>query len=235
MSATQAPDTVAQYRQNKDVYDEIANNVRTTVETFEEADRELQEILLHRAVSFALISAQTSVPIHEKGYLNVVDETQYGDIEEGLYEAGVNYYRNKSKYILHNMTEPDYDRVLDHYENGEIDKMHRAIADEFKGVGLRKAAYAMAKVVTTDKCCVDTHIAQFIGLETDEIYNGVVVDKYENQCQRLIDKVPDEIDHLSRFMKQWVAFDAQRGSVTTHDAWFASLPREVGVNPPGWE
>jgi endonuclease III len=180
-----------QYEQNSTVYDSISEQVEQTTSYFDSASRPEQEMLLNQAVSFALISAQTSVEIHEKGYLNALEATDFNEIEEGLLEPGVNYYKNKAKYIYHNMTEPDYDMVLDLYDAGKIDEMHRAIADEFMGVSTRKAAYAMAKCVTTDKMCVDTHVAQRANIDPDDIYNGVVVDKYEAQCDEITAQWPD--------------------------------------------
>jgi len=220
---------VNHYEQNRDVYDHISEQVQQTTDYFAQADRPEQRLLLNQAVTFALISAQTSVPIHEKGYLNALEASDFEEIEQGLLDAGVNYYRNKAKYIFYNMTEPDYEHILDLYDEGRIDEMHRAIADEFKGVSTRKAAYAMAKVVTTDKMCIDTHVAQRAGIEPDEIYNGVVVDKYEAQCDDIIEQWPDLRENLGQFMFQWVVFDSNRETVTTHDAWFMSLPDRVGV------
>jgi len=225
-------DPVTQYERNADVYDHISEQVQNTTDYFAQAPRAEQRMLLNQAVTFALISAQTSVPIHEKGYLNALEASDFNEIEDGLLDAGVNYYRNKAKYIYYNMTEPDYEHVLDLYDEGRINEMHRAIADEFKGVSTRKAAYAMAKVVTTDKMCIDTHVAQRAGIEPDEIYNGVVVDKYEQQCDEIIEQWPDLRENLGQFMFQWVVFDSNRETVTTHDAWFMSLPDSVGVALP---
>lgn len=220
-------DPVAHYEANRAVYDQISEQVDRTAEHFANAPRAQQKVLLNQAVSFALISAQTSVPIHEKGYLNALQATDTDQIESGLLDAGVNYYRNKASYIFHNLTEADFDRILDLYDAGQIDQMHRAIADECKGVSTRKAGFAMALMVTPEKACIDTHIAQQAGLEPDEIYNGVVVDKYEQQCDEIFGQWPELESELSRFMTQWVVFDAHMGTVTTHDAWFLSLPESL--------
>lgn len=220
-------DPVAHYEQNSDVYDHIGTKVEATTEAFAEADRDRREMLLNQAVSFALISAQTAVKQHEKGYLQTVGAMSLDEMEQGLLDAGVNYYKNKAKYLFYNMTEPDYDRVLDLYDEGRLDEMHRAIADEFKGVGLRKAAFAMALVVTTEKGCVDTHVAQQAGIDSDDIYNGVVVEKYEQQWDEILGLWPELSDRLSKFMYQWVVFDSHMNTVTTHDTWFMLLPEQV--------
>lgn len=214
----------AHYERNRDAYDSIRAQVLRTTSFFDYAPRSVQAELLDHGVTFALISAQTPVSIHEAGYENTLGLTDQSDIADGLLDAGVNYYKSKARYIHHNRTNVSYGEILDHYEAGDISAMHRAIADECLGVGLRKAAYAMAKVVTTDKMCVDTHIMQFAGIDEDEVYNGVVVDKYEQQCQMVLDQI--DLD-LEPFMQQWVAFDAQRETVTEHRAWFKSLPETI--------
>lgn len=227
-------DPVTQYERNADVYDHISEQVQATTDYFAQAPRAEQRMLLNQAVTFALISAQTSVPIHEKGYINVLNVSDQTNIADALLDAGVNYYKNKARYIFYNLSEPDYDRVLDLYDEGKLDEMHRAIADEFLGVSIRKSAYAMAKVVTTEKMCLDTHVCQRAGIDKDDIYNGIVVDRYEQQCQQVKDQWPELHEKLGSFMFQWVVFDSNQETVTTHDAWFASLPDDAGVTPPGW-
>lgn len=223
-------DPLEHYEQNRDVYNYISERLDEATSHFAQAPRQEQKLLLNQAVSFALISAQTSVEIHEKGYLNVLDATSFTEIEQGLLDAGVNYYRNKAKYIFHNMTEPDYEMVLDHYDQWKggdseaVHRMHRAIADEFMGVSTRKAAFAMANIVTTDKACIDTHVAQRAGIDSDDIYNGVVIDRYEDQWSSIEAQWPDLRERLAPYLFQWVVFDSHQDTVTTHDAWFMSLP-----------
>jgi endonuclease III len=224
------------YRRNQDIYDRIHEHVEATTDAFATASRTRQSDLLNRAVTFALISSQTRISRHERGYLNVVDldEMRRDTVAHALRAHAVNYHKNKARYIMHNRTEPDTARVLDAYSVGNLDAMHRAIQDEYLGVGLRKAGFAMALTVSTDKMCVDTHVAQMAGIEPDDIYNGVVVDRYETQCERIRQQWPTLADELSPFMCQWVVFDAEMDTVTTHDAWFASLPEWINIHPPGW-
>jgi thermostable 8-oxoguanine DNA glycosylase len=214
------------YEENSAIYDQIGEQVEQTTDYFASAPRPKQKILLNKAVTFALISTQTSVDIHERGYLNALDATSADELRDGLLDAGVNYYRNKAKYIMYNLSEPDYDRILNRYDAGDMDAMHRAIADECKGVSTRKAGFVMALTVTTDKMCVDTHVAQHAGLDADSIYNGVVIEKYEQQCDKIASQWPALQDELSRFMFQWVVFDSHMDTVTTHDQWFLSVPMQ---------
>lgn len=223
-----ALEPLEQYRTNEQIYDRIADSITSTREYFLDAPRPEQKVLLNQAVTFALISAQTSVPIHEKGYLGVLQASSRDEIRDALLDAGVNYYKNKARYIAHNVHDADTDRVIDLIESGENLQALRATQEEFMGVGTRKGAYALAKLGVPGMMCIDTHVAQASGIEPDDIYSGVVPEKYVAQCERIEDAFGALRDAVSgRFLFQWVLFDAQRGSVTTHDAWFLSLPGEI--------
>lgn len=226
-----AIDPLDHYEANRDVYDHIQQKVESTSNFFARAPRPMQKMLLNMGVTWSLISIETRVELHERGYLNAIQVTDDSEetFQEALLSAGVNYYKNKASYIVHNLTQPDYDMVLDHYDDGDLDAMHRAIRDEFKGVGLRKAGFAMANAVTPQKMCVDRHVASLAGLSDDEIYEGVVVDKYEAQCDAIKAQWPQLADQLPPYLFQWVVFDADMDTVTTHDAWFMSLPDEAQV------
>jgi len=263
-------DPVEQWHRHADQYRRIYDNLQATYDYFDHVGWDRRAELLEQAVTFALISAQCGVAQHEAGYANVMTMTIGSDqdagadrsIGEALRDAGVNYWRNKARYIEHNHRSvgsdsdtdgpgqgPDVDRVLDHYEHGRIDEMHRAIADEYLGVGLRKAGFAMALSVNDQKMCIDTHVAESAGLDADDIYNGVVVDKYERQCERVLAQYPRLCDLTgspflgvtstashdrvgergSPFLSQWVLFDSQRGELSQHDPWFLSLPEAVDI------
>lgn len=224
---------IEQYRQSSDVYDSIEQSVSETREAFLEADRTLQRIMLQQATTFALISTQTAVNKHEAGYLNVLDTSarEQDALADVIRNSGVNYCNNKARYILHNLSEADADRVIRHIEAEQYADALGAINDEFMGVGMAKGAYALAKLGVPRMACIDTHVSQFLGIEKDDIYTGVVPEKYLNQVSQLDDlAVADEFG--SRFMTQWVVFDTNRGGVTTHDAWFGSLPERAGVSIP---
>jgi len=227
------PDPVDHYRRNEPLYDLIEQRLDAVYDAFERADRPTQRSVLDKAVTFALISAQTSVDLHERAYIETHDTSlvDHDTIADRLLDAGANYYKNKASYIVHNRTQADYDAVLDHYDAGRIDRMHRVLADECKGVGLRKAGFALALAVTGRKCCIDTHVAQQAGVGPEEIYTGVVVDRYEAQCDHIFeqwDRLRSEYD-LSRFLCQWIVFDTNLDAVTMHDPWFLSLPDEFQV------
>lgn len=225
---------IAQYRRHSNVYDSIADSVEETRQAFLDAPRRLQRIMLQQATTFALLSTQTAVEKHETGYLNVLEAGAHGQesLADVIRDSGVNYCNNKARYILHNLSEADADRVIDHIEAGNQADALGAINDEFMGVGMAKGAYSLAKLGVPEMACIDTHVSQFLGIDQEDIYTGVVPEKYLDQVSQLDElQVADEFDR--RFMTQWLVFDTNRGGVTTHMAWFASIPDKMGVTPPG--
>lgn len=153
----------------------------------------------------------------------------WDELADELRSAGVNYANNKAAYIVRNSIEPDYETIFAQWDEDAYDQTHRKIADEFLGVGLSKAAYAMGKLGCGEKLCIDRHVAAAAGIDTDELYQGTVVDRYEAQCDRVEAAFP-ELAELPRPLFRWVVFDAHRSSedtdspVTTHEVLFDSLP-----------
>lgn len=153
----------------------------------------------------------------------------WDELADELRAAGVNYANNKAAYIARNSVEPDYEMILDRWDAGAYDRAHRLVADEFLGVSLSKGAYAMGKLGCEEKLCIDRHVAAAAGINPDDLYQGTVVDRYEDQCERVEATFP-ELAGLPRPLFRWVVFDARRTTedadspVTRHDVLFDSLP-----------
>lgn len=151
------------------------------------------------------------------------------DMAETLRAAGVNYANNKAAYIVRNCVEPDYETIFDQWDDGAYDQVHRRIAEEFLGVGLSKGAYAMGKLGCAEKLCIDRHVASAAGIASEDLYRGPVVERYEEQCDRVEAAFPD-LSELPRPIFRWIVFDAHRYAargeppVTTHDVLFDSVP-----------
>lgn len=154
--------------------------------------------------------------------------TVWDELANALRTAGVNYANNKAAYIVRNSIEPDYETIFARWDEGAYDQAHRLIADEFLGVGLAKGAYAMGKLGCEEKLCIDRHVAAAAGIDQDNLYQGVVVDRYEAQCDRVEAAFP-ELVGLPRPLFRWVVFDAHRSTentdspVTPHEVLFDSL------------
>jgi hypothetical protein len=94
-------------------------------------------------------------------------------------------------------------------DEGAYDTAQRLIADEFLGVGLSKAAYAMGKLGCGEKLCIDRHVAEAAGIDPDDQYQGTVVDRYDAPCDR-VDAAFPELADLPRPLFRWVVFDGPR-------------------------
>lgn len=218
------------FETNRDAYDTIHDRLATTFENFVDAPRDAQKTALCRATTFALVSVQTPLHIHEDGYLAVLDHpTADGEtLGEVLSDAGVNYCYNKGRYIEHNRFESDLDQVVDHIEAGEHRQALRAVVDECKGVGINKSAFALALLGVPEMACVDTHTAQKAGIEYEDVYTGVVPDKYMEQWERIESKFGTLSEQTpTRFVFQWVLFGSNLGEIVMHDPFYLSLPESV--------
>jgi hypothetical protein len=209
------------YRHNRDTYEQISARLFKTRRRFLQSSRMEQIKMLQKSHSFAVISVQTPVDRHEEGFKNLWQNGNPRDNIDGALES-VNYKNNKKDYILHSLDSTEtWDRVCDMLENEKVDKAHKLILDEMKGVGPAKAPFVLSMLGFQEKMCIDTNIINAFGL--DGHATTVVVDKYESLCQNLRDKMPTLRDMTTPFMFQWITFDYQRNEVSTHDVFYEML------------
>jgi len=209
------------YRRNRADYDEISQRLEQTRRTFMESDTSEQIRMLQQSHSFAVISVQTPVDIHEEAFTQLWDnDTPLSNIDEAL--SSVNYRNNKTDYIRHSLTHGHlWANVVEMIEDGDIDKAHKYVLDTFKGVGPAKAPFTFAMLGFTEKMCIDANVINAMGM--DEHVNTVVVDKYESICQKLREKMPTLNETVSPFIFQWVVFDWQRDEISKHKAFYQVL------------
>jgi thermostable 8-oxoguanine DNA glycosylase len=213
------------YRQNKSEYSEISERLDQTRKTFKEADTAEQIRMLQQSHSFAVISVQTPVEIHEDSFKKLwANDTPLENIEDAL--SSVNYRNNKADYIRHSLTHGHlWANVVDMIKNDNIDKAHKYVLDNFKGVGPAKSPFTLAMLGFKQKMCIDANIINAMGM--DEHVTTVVVDKYESICSKLREKMPTLNNNVSPFMWQWIVFSYQRHGVSgdpdMHDAFFEVL------------
>lgn len=199
------------YREHRDHYDKVMKKLDDVRNRFEKSDRETMRDMFLASYEFAVISVQTPVSIHEKAWSAI--RTGDADVAEALQE--VNYWKNKTKYITESRTKFEkIDEVIDLLREGNIDEAHKVLIDDFLGVGAAKAAFTLAMLGYTSKMCLDTNVKQIC--ELDDVYSGVVVDKYEKCCNQ----VRDTSEIRPSFLLQWVLFDMNRNKVTSHDVYF---------------
>jgi thermostable 8-oxoguanine DNA glycosylase len=213
------------YRRNKSDYNEISARLDKTRQTFMDADTSEQIRMLQQSHSFAVISVQTPVDIHEDSFVKLWDnDTPFANLDDAL--SSVNYRNNKADYITHSLTHGHlWANVVDMIEAGNIDEAHKYVLDNFKGVGPAKAPFTLAMLGFTSKACIDANVINAMGLE--EHVSTVVVEKYDSIVESLREKTPTLKEKLSPFMWQWVVFSWQRqgvsGSPDMHDAWFSQI------------
>jgi thermostable 8-oxoguanine DNA glycosylase len=178
--------------------------------------------MLQKSHSFAVISVQTPVEIHENAFTDLWenDIITQSRAKEAL--SSVNYKNNKVEYIMHSLAhEGLWYEVCDMLENKQIDDAHKFILDNMMGVGPAKAPFVLAMLGFEEKMCIDTNIVNAFDL--DGHATTVVVEKYDKLCQKLRDKMPTMRDKTTPFVFQWVTFDYQRGEVSMHDTFYEIL------------
>lgn len=166
--------------------------------------------MLLDSYTFALLSIQTPVPIHEDAWQQYMNGVEPRNAFEKL-----NYRFNKEKYL-------NYTKGLSLYIFEDIltefspNHLHKKILDNFKGVGTIKSSFTMSMLGFTSKICIDANLINYFGLNREDIYTGKVVKKYEKQCSKLMEEINLNI---TPFMKQWVIFNYQR--MSENDRGFA--------------
>ena len=213
------------YEQHREEYMKIEQRLDKLNEKFLAASRQKQRRLLLDSYIFAVISVQTPVETHENAFEQIKQGEEY---EDAL--SSVNYWKNKVDYIR--QTEVKFetiDQVIRQLEKGNTDAAHRMIADNFKGVATVKAAFTLAMLGFKTKACVDTNVLTALDIDRDEMYDGVVIKKYNEFVDESFKKIsPDLLQQTgNKFMTQWVIFDSVRGELTTHDAFFNNLGVEI--------
>ena len=206
------------YRRNKSDYDEISARLDRTRQTFMEADTSEQIRMLQQSHSFAVISVQTPVHIHEDSFTKLwADDNPLENMDDAL--SSVNYRNNKADYITHSLTHGHlWANVVDMIEAGNLDEAHKYVLDNFKGVGPAKAPFTFSMLGFKEKMCIDANVINAMGM--DEHVNTVVVDKYESICAKLREKMPTLNKTVSPFMWQWIVFDWQRDEISKHKPFY---------------
>jgi thermostable 8-oxoguanine DNA glycosylase len=222
MEQTLPANVTNHYRRNRDQYDRISARLFKTQKRFLEASRNEQITMLQKSHSFAVISVQTPVDIHESAFTQLWSNDVITPDRATEALSSVNYKNNKVDYIMHSLHNEDmWFDVCEMLESGQIDNAHKYILDNFKGVGPAKAPFVLSMLGFQEKMCIDTNIVNAFDL--DGHATTVVVEKYDNLCQSIRDKMPTMRDMTTPFMFQWITFDYQRGEISMHETFYDIL------------
>jgi len=214
------------YRQNQEFYDDRSRQLEIVRAEFIDADKRTQRRALLDSYVFAVLSVQTSVELHESAFKSYVSGGRDLDNKE---MKKVNYWKNKTEYIRETETRfREIDKVLQLINEGEIDKAHRRIADSFKGVSTVKGAFVLAMLGFKQKMCIDTNVRQIAGIKPENLYDGVIIGKYDAQCRKIRSRFSDLNEEVDPFIVQWVLFDTIRDSRTDHKEFLDHLQQVLG-------
>jgi len=225
MQQNNVPPPAQHYKQNQKTYHEIAQRLDHVKNKFMYSDNDTRRAMLRTAHRFAVLSIQAPVERHEAAFKQLEGMTHVAD--DPL--KSLNYWKQKINWInsLDGKTKT-LDNVTNHLLEGDLDKAHKKLIDDVKGVSTVKAAFMLAMLGFKDKMCVDTNVQQATGI--DQPYDGIVVEKYEKQCEKIIEHFKDHriptTFKLSPFMIQWAIFDYQRGEISKHQCFFDAIEKK---------
>ncbi|MDB9247472.1 hypothetical protein PN419_00425 [Halorubrum ezzemoulense] len=182
------------------------------------ADRSTQIEILRKAYVYAALTANTSVRFADEAYGRWLAGD---DIRRAAYATPAIPHQ-RGGYLKHG---------LDHFESAVSDALaaindrnwFRAAeliraSDDLKGLNRVKAHFAVA-LVGGRTACLDTHCERFVNRATDVTLDPNKMGDYRAAVQAL--ETADS--QWSPFMAQWIAFDNERGTVTSHQLFYDSL------------
>jgi len=211
------------YRRNRTHYRKVRNELLYTRNKFKSADMSEKVTMLQKSHAWAVLSVQTPVNIHEQAFRNLFANGIPQSVEEIRDSINsCNYYKNKANYIMDSLIRgKEWEKVACMLKTGELDKAHKHILDNFKGVGPAKAPFVMAMLGFTEKMCIDTNVMQATGVERP---TTVVVEKYEAAVDEIKSHFPTLVKETgSAFLFQWALFDYQRGETSNHKVFFSEV------------
>lgn len=213
------------YRNNYEHYKQVRAKLSAIQQKFSNASMTEKVIMLQKSHAFAVISIQSDVKQHEKAFKklfkNGIPETKK-EIENSI--NNVIYWRHKSTYIYESLNKVnEWKKIARMLTSNNIDKAHKYIIDNIKGVSTAKAPFVLAMIGFTEKMCIDTNICKLMDIEKP---TTVVVERYEEITQKIKDKFKKLVElTYDSFMFQWVLFDFTREKLEGHETFY----KELGV------
>lgn len=214
-----------QYTAHIAAYKRIEARIQAVKGAYEAADEETRVVALKRAYAYAVLTANSPLAAADKSYGRWIQgdgpravcyEEQHTNQKGDWFASGLEHFADK--------VAPVDDKILagEHAEAAEI------AADTLTGIGRVKARF-MIGLLTGETGCIDTHAEAFIA---DYVTDGESLVSAKNnaspaQYETAMEALETGISEVSRFVVQWVSFDARRGTFTPHDNFYNSLPFTV--------
>ncbi len=214
-----------QYEAHEAAYNRIEARIQAVKGAYEAADRETRMVALKRAYAYAVLTANAPLAAADRSYgrwlqgdgpREVCYEERHTNQKGDWFASGLENFAEKVR--------PIDDMIL----AGEYGEAAEIAAAALTGISRVKARF-MIGLLTGETGCIDTHAEDFIaehitdGESLVANKNGSDSSDYETAMEAL----ETGISEVSRFVVQWVSFDARRDTFTPHNNFYSSLPFEV--------
>jgi|APHM01.1.fsa_nt_gi hypothetical protein len=211
------------FRNNHEHYVKVRARLSAIHQKFMEASMSEKVLMLQKSHAFSVISIQARVQEHEQAFKQLFANGLPHTEQEILNSIdNVIYYNNKASYIWDSLTNgKEWEKIARLLMNDDVDKAHKRMIDNIRGLSTVKAPFCLAMLGFTEKMCIDTNIANLMGIEKP---TTVVIERYNQTVESLKSKFQTLVKETKdNFMFQWVLFDYVRNELTLHDTFFNEL------------
>jgi len=214
-----------QFTAHQAAYNRIESRIQAVKAAYEAADRDTRLTALKQAYAYAVLTANSPLEAADRSYARWLEgdspravcyEERHTNQKGDWFASGLEGFADKAA--------PIDDRIM----AGEYGEAAEIAADNLTGISRVKGRF-MIGLLTGETACIDTHAERFVreyvagGDELADAKNNASPEQYETATQAL----SSGIQGVSRFVAQWVSFDAARGTFTPHDNFYNSLPFAV--------
>lgn len=209
---------IKKYKAHQGLYDRVSRRLHGVNGYFKAADRDTQIKILRKAYVYSVLTANTPVERADEAYGRWLAGD---DIRRATYVTP-QQTNDKGRQIhvglrsFSSAVEPALKQLLD----GNVFRAAELIrySDDLKGLARVKAHFMLA-LIGANTACLDTHCERFVNRAVDPEIKPSRMGEYFSGVKAL-----DTVDiDVSRFMIQWIAFDMERETVTSHDLFYDSL------------
>jgi len=118
--------------------------------------------------------------------------------------------------------------IQHHFRSGTTEDALRCVVAELKGVSHRKGGFTIGMSGGYEFMCIDSHVADFAGLEDTEQNSLEFTDtsSYLEQCDKILENIPNKLD-FPPLLVQWSLYDYMRGEHAMHNAFYREVLPEV--------
>jgi len=201
-------------------YDAVMDNLRAVREVTLHGNRYEAGQNIRKAYYFAVLSIRTQKHIHEKAF----DLWDGGmNLENAMLEAGVNFYKNKCKWIASTESRTDWEtvaqRVRDNLDSRDLVSLMNMCQD-LSGVHYVKWGFTLAMSGIWEIICIDSNVKNHFEISGRlNLRSDGGIDVYFDMVEQVTSQLKASVPP---FIAQWVIYDVQRGEHARHRSYFRS-------------